>query len=509
LDKLNKNKELSAYVNLFFILLLALGLVFSLNYEFITPPIDVIFSQVIALCFGLVLLLGFIFKKIRSLLALYLSLNFIYFMFFNSFVNSFNFFITILSLNIFLSFLTLRRSQAVLVSSFCILFITLNLFFNDVMWFEYSPYQYITNLLVLAVYSFGGYYIKSSLKKNSSILDVLSLRLKQESNLNEVIIRSIKSGVFIYDKEHKCRALNESARELIKNHPKLVKKMDVGLSNTDESLEFELDKKIFRFQYSPLEEGEKGEESDHIVLISDETDYVLKQKELETSKKLAAVGTLSAGLAHEIRNPLAGMSGSIELLKEGDNAPEINKKLFNSLLKEIDRLNLLVTDFLSFSVPTVVLKDKVNLKIFVSSILDELRFNPKAKGVEFDYSFDDFFVKVDEPKLKQVFLNILLNSVEAFDNDHVISLEKNELKPKISVKGTSLGHKYSLSIDDNGSGISELDLEKIFEPFHTTKDKGTGLGLALSHRILKEHKALVQVESTLGAGTRFHIEFQD
>ena len=504
------NTEVSTYVNIALMFVLGGSLVFSFNYNLITPPIKIVMIQALVICLGLVFSTVSLLKLINLPLVQFFLLSSFYFIFFNSLINNLSFFVTILSLNVFLAFLTLPKSQSLFLSSFCFLLLTLHLYFNGVMWSDYSPYQYLINFLTFIVYGMGGLYIKYAFNENKDLVGLLNLRLKRESSLNEAIVNSLNSGVLIYDSKENFRALNSSARLVIKDHPQLLKRILENLKGNEESFDFESQKSFFRVHFSAMSEATGEEDSvDHVILVSNETDYRSRQKELESAKKMAAIGTLSAGLAHEIRNPLAGMSGSIELLEEGNNTEEVNKKLFNSLLKEIDRLNLLVTDFLSFSIPTIQRKDKINLKTFLSDTLDELKFNPKTKGVGIEYELEDFFIKVDESKLKQVFLNIVLNAVEAFDNDHIIKLGKNRLKPKVEIYGKSLGHKYSLVIKDNGSGISEFDLEKIFEPFHTTKDKGTGLGLALSHRILKEHGALVQVESDLGTGTIFKIEFKN
>jgi len=510
-ELLVKNKsglgvEASTYINLILLFLLSGSLIFSLNYEFVTPPIKTVLTQAAVISLGLLVAVLFLFNVLKSTLIQITLLSFLYFIFFSFLSSNLSFFVTVLSLNIFLSFIVLPRAQAFFLSSFCFFLLTLNLLMSDAMWSDYSPYQYLVNFLTFIVYAVGGLYIKSSLSENNDLVGLLSLRLKSESDLNKTIVDSLTSGVLICDHKNNFKALNEKARIIIKDHPKLLKNIIQNLEKESGSFEFESNKSFFRLHYSKMSDIEK---SDYVILASDDTDYRNEQKELENTKKLAAIGTLSAGLAHEIRNPLAGMSGSAELLKEGGNDDETNKKLFNSLLKEIDRLNLLVTDFLSFSLPSVQLSDKINFKVFLANLIEEVKLNPKVKGVVIDNNFDDFFIKVDESKLKQVFLNIILNAVEAFDNDHIVKLEKRDIKPEIFISGKSSGHKYSVEVVDNGSGISEFDLEKIFEPFHTTKDKGTGLGLALSHRILKEHGALVQVESDLGTGTKFKIEFKN
>ena len=230
---------------------------------------------------------------------------------------------------------------------------------------------------------------------------------------------------------------------------------------------------------------------------------MVQEKHLEEAKKLSAIGTLSAGLAHEIRNPLAGISGSIELIKEGHVDEKDSKKLFNTVLREIDRLNLLVTDFLGFAQPEVILNDKIEIKKFTTTLVEFLDKDPRSEGIDVEVNCAEAELWVDQNKLRQVFINLIVNAFQAFPKKWK---EKNT-SCKVKIHGEQLDSGYRIKVEDNGMGIKKSDLDKIFEPFHTTKDKGTGLGLALSHRILSGHGASISAASEPGIGTVFTIVF--
>ena len=216
---------------------------------------------------------------------------------------------------------------------------------------------------------------------------------------------------------------------------------------------------------------------------------------------MAAVGTLAAGIAHEIRNPLAGMSGSIELLAVNPNT-EDDKKLFKIILKEIDRLNRLVGEFLDYSKPEKRPEEKVQLQIIIDDVVKfletseqkpaQLKIHKNVSPVPVIFAHSD--------KLRQAFLNIIINSFQAMN-------KKENPEIWIELKHLASMNRVELSIRDNGCGMSPETKRKMFEPFHTTKPKGTGLGLAITHKILDSHNAQVYVESEIGQGTEFKLIF--
>jgi two-component system sensor histidine kinase PilS (NtrC family) len=237
----------------------------------------------------------------------------------------------------------------------------------------------------------------------------------------------------------------------------------------------------------------------HFLSIEDITDRVDQEAVQKENEKLAAIGRLAAGIAHEIRNPLAGISGSVELLSQNVSSDD-DKKLMKIILKEIDRLNMLITEFLDYAKPLrLQIKDTE-----IGKLIKEIVFPIEQKFkdlIQFTININhEQKLAIDEDKLKQALLNIVINASQSFD------MSKEE-KREVIISGYQVENKFAIEISDNGKGISKEIQEKIFEPFFTTKPKGTGLGLAVTHRILELHGAQVQLYSDQGLGTKFVITF--
>lgn len=237
----------------------------------------------------------------------------------------------------------------------------------------------------------------------------------------------------------------------------------------------------------------------YIALVEDLTDVRMLEYNARQNEKLAAIGGLAAGIAHEIRNPLAGISGSIELLSQTTQNDD-DKKLMKIILREIDRLNNLITEFLEYSRPEKPPTDPVDLSQLMNEVMDSLLTNKQVRQ-------DVVVEKQLEPsaailghkdKLKQAFLNIVINAYQAMQDSE---------KPSLFVNIEKQGQSVVVKIKDSGSGMSEQTRKRMFEPFHTTKSKGTGLGLAVTHKILEGHRAQIFVESEKGVGTEFVLHF--
>ncbi|RYZ76764.1 MAG: hypothetical protein EOP05_04055, partial [Proteobacteria bacterium] len=205
--------------------------------------------------------------------------------------------------------------------------------------------------------------------------------------------------------------------------------------------------------------------------------------------------------AHEIRNPLASISGSIQLLGSSFTArQEEEQKLMAISLREIDRLNNLLTEFLDFVRPDTLKDDPVDLNSLIREIIEMLKFNKNLRSevkqtLTLDASLE---ISGHRDKLKQAFLNIIINAYQAMNEAP---------NPAVEISTVNGDGKVIVKIRDHGVGIDEVGLRKMFEPFHTTKAKGTGLGLAVTHKIIESHGGRIFVESTKGVGTEFTLEF--
>jgi two-component system nitrogen regulation sensor histidine kinase GlnL len=233
-------------------------------------------------------------------------------------------------------------------------------------------------------------------------------------------------------------------------------------------------------------------------------------KELEESSKrmdeLSHLGVLSLGMAHEIKNPLVAISGSAQLLRK--RLPDQHHKFLDVVIKESERINRMMERMLDFARPA-----PLELKLLnIHQILEEILLLEKKNGhadVRFVQNYDPSLppVEGDEDQLKQVFLNLVRNALEATPKDGTL-----ELITRIHSNYTVKTDKHPNSrqailveVRDSGSGISEEDLNNIFTPFHTTKSKGSGLGLPLSLKIVENHKGKMIVQSEAGKGTRVQV----
>jgi two-component system, sporulation sensor kinase A len=214
---------------------------------------------------------------------------------------------------------------------------------------------------------------------------------------------------------------------------------------------------------------------------------------LRKSEKLAIAGELAAGVAHEIRNPLATLRGFVQLLSDGHN---INDYL-SIMLSEIDRINSIVTEFLMLAKPQASTEYvKKDIRLILNSVVYLIRSQASLNNVELICDFDTSIplIKCEENHLKQVFINILKNAIEAMNNGGAILIQLKRSDNDVWVQ-----------VKDQGCGIPQNLLPKIGEPFYTTKEKGTGLGLMICHKIIGDHMGNIQINSIEGKGTTVDI----
>ncbi len=215
-------------------------------------------------------------------------------------------------------------------------------------------------------------------------------------------------------------------------------------------------------------------------------------RRMSRADKLATIGELAAGAAHEIRNPLTAIKSSLQFL-ESKSGEETAKKLLNSALQETSRIDDILSALLSFSRPTELKKEKHNLLDTLEESLELISFQAKTQKIQIirDFSVSRLSIRGDKSQLKQLFLNIFLNAVQAMPNG-------GELKAEVFLKEDQ---KVLIAVSDTGEGIPEENLDRIFDPFFTTKKGGTGLGLSICYNIVKSHNGEIEVKSKAHCGT--------
>jgi len=255
--------------------------------------------------------------------------------------------------------------------------------------------------------------------------------------------------------------------------------------------------KVIPIGYSAsLMRDEEGDIWGIILSFKDLREIKKMQEELKHAERLSLMGKLAANFAHEIRNPLASMCGSIEVLKEKSELSGDEERLMRVILKEAERLNRIVTEFLEFAHPKGIDRRLVNLNDVVEDVVVLIENTAREKGITVERELEEGGVCClgDGEKLKEVMLNICTNALDAMPDGG-----------KLTVRTHSQGEWACICVEDTGVGMDEDTLKNIFNPFFTTKTRGIGLGLAISENIVKQHGGKIHVQSEPGKGTKFEI----
>ncbi|TMA31760.1 MAG: PAS domain-containing protein [Deltaproteobacteria bacterium] len=245
-----------------------------------------------------------------------------------------------------------------------------------------------------------------------------------------------------------------------------------------------------------------GNAEGEVVIFQDVTDVVAMERELRRSERLAAIGELSASIAHEIRNPLAAISGSIQVMQGNRPAKSAEShRLMEIVVREVDRLDRLIGDFLQFARPGEPKIELVPLAELVGEVLAMFEASrPANVAVECDLH-EGLGVHADPAQLRQVLWNLLVNAAQAMPDGGVVRIEARP-RPGPAPQGKRSSGRMDekkpfwaeIAVMDQGAGIPRELVDRVFDPFFTTKAGGTGLGLAIVHRVVAEHRGVVRVE---------------
>lgn len=412
--------------------------------------------------------------------------------------------------NILLAGIACRSAGAVMLALITSIFFSVTALFSPEM--KALNFFFLLALNNIAFFSVAGLsgYLSEQLQSIGSELKQTGLSLRSAQELNQVLIENIPTGMISFTDSGEVVKVNAAAGKILgvsdpqllnglKLFPDIVQsqgffKGDVKYSPDDQGSDAKILGVTVARVYSPELEAQLN-----IALFDDLTRVRQLEYQARQNEKLAAVGGLAAGIAHEIRNPLAGISGSIELLTQTvDN--DDDRKLMKIILREIDRLNNLITEFLDYARPETPPTDPVDLSSLLNEVMDSMRVNNQVRAdVQQVREYPQPLIILGRrDKLKQAFLNIVINSYQAMNDVE---------KPSLAIRAQVGEKDIELRIRDAGCGMSESTRKRMFEPFHTTKPKGTGLGLAVTHKILEGHGARIFVESEVGVGTEFILTF--
>jgi two-component system sensor histidine kinase PilS (NtrC family) len=258
----------------------------------------------------------------------------------------------------------------------------------------------------------------------------------------------------------------------------------------------------------------EGEPGGWVVIFQDVTEVVRMEGELRRSERLAATGQLAANMAHEIRNPLAAISGSLEMLRDEDRRPreaEERRRLMDIALREVERLDHLIADFLDFARPAAAEPAPLPVAAAVEELVK--MFETSYPGVDLAVSVPSDCIALADPRqLRQVLWNLLLNALQALPDGGRIGVSARrvadapqESGPRGRNASDEGGQYVEIAISDSGVGIAPDVLERVFEPFFTTKRAGSGLGLPTVHRVVENHGGSLSIESRPGHGTTVRV----
>ncbi len=251
-----------------------------------------------------------------------------------------------------------------------------------------------------------------------------------------------------------------------------------------------------------------------VLLFRDLTEIRHLKLQLERMERLALLGELSAGIAHEIRNPLAGIRAAAQLLEESDGKPEFEQQVVERIIREVDKANKLLKEFFKFAKPGKPRLKFHDIELLIDGVYLLLSPQIKRKNIEFVAEFGEDIpeVYVDDTQLEQVIVNLFLNAADAMAGGGKLSVKtyrKNlnildQKDQRIDMNNNQLNYVF-VEITDTGEGIPEHNIDKIFNPFYTTKQNGLGLGLSICSRLISENGGNIDIYSKTGQGTTVTI----
>ena len=371
--------------------------------------------------------------------------------------------------------------------------------------------------------------------EQSAKYDLLLKRLEElerNYNFHRAVLHNLSSGIIIINNEGTIIYANRSALQMLdmelislqnksikflfadqKQGEQFLKKLfsEKKQLKSEETFFKGNNRKIFPIGLttSPFHDLKDRKAYGFIVHFRDISAQLEQRRQLERMERLALLGELAAGIAHEIRNPLASIKSAAQVLEESFRPDDFRSQLVSRIIKAIDRSNDLLGRFFDFTRPRKPVQEFHDVEMLIDGIYLLLAPRFKKKKINFlknsQYEVPQIFV--DPGQIEQVFMNLFLNAIEAMPNG-------GDLMVNISVVANSLNENKKenlrmvcVQITDSGVGIPEQNLEKIFNPFFTTKSSGIGLGLSISNRLIQENGGKIEVTSSVNKGTTFSLFF--
>ena len=373
----------------------------------------------------------------------------------------------------------------------------------------------MTNVTAVFLVALLAGYLSEQLRAAGQRLRFASADIEALRALNEHIITSIQSGLLSYTLDYHIIFINPAAarmtglagervlyhdvsdlfpslRERDHEHPERLRRWEEEYVRPDGL------RRVLGFSLSPLLDA-GGLHQGWILIFQDLTPIRQMEQKIKRSEQLAAIGKMAAGIAHEIRNPLASMSGSIQMMSQTGSLDPVSEKLMGIVLRETDRLNALVTDFLQFARPQPPQLEQIQLRAMLAEMVEVFAYLRYQEDVAAPTSVildmdEEVELEADPRQLKQVLWNLLNNAAEAASGEVIIRVRADRAAKTVQVR-----------VIDDGCGIPAEVQGRIYDPFFTTKDSGSGLGLAQVLRIVEDHGGSLHAESEPGVGSTFTV----
>jgi len=373
-----------------------------------------------------------------------------------------------------------------------------------------------------------GYYLKveiipSPLEEVDDLKWQLEIHQKGLEMIGAGLIFTDIHGTILYVSRSAERLLKLVSRNIIgKNINEFISSDNIEFitSGDDEIREVKFHyrgKTIYLGYHSDYVSSTDGRIAGYLIAFMEISDLKRLEKEQARIDKLASLGILASGIAHEIRNPLAGIKAMAQTIQSELSESDPNRKYVDRIINQVNRLDKILKAFFAYARPKVPFRTEVNFKEVVGDIDLMLRHQCEKKGVKLKIRVPSDLpdLIVDRDQLQQILINLVLNAIDAVEEGRGV-IEIIAAKSK-KVPGTASGNRscrrkdvcgVEIMVKDNGSGIDPGIMDKIFDPFFTTKSKGTGLGLSIVHQLVTENCGEISVESEPGKGTTFHLFFQ-
>lgn len=352
--------------------------------------------------------------------------------------------------------------------------------------------------------------------------------LEEVKGLARNILQSIPTGILTLSRSGVITAVNPTAESVLKRpSAELLGHSYASIFSEDETIRAVLDGALHFHRhvsqqdlpYESLDRtphtirvstadltGDDEEPSGVILQAQDVTDWLALEQRVRVADKLAALHTLSAGVAHELRNPLSAIDLNLHLLEEElrERAvlPEQSARYLHVLNAECRRLSVILDNFMKFARPGSIGLHEVNISALIGHIMALMQFEAEERKIRLEQAVEEPLLSVlgDETAISQVLVNIVLNAFHAMPNGGLCRIAAE-------VRHATDTHWLIVSVKDTGIGIKKEALARVFEPFYTTKASGTGLGLAIAYRIMEDHGGTIQVTSSPGIGTTVVVTF--